>query len=284
MRRKPFIQGLMPLGSPRSRRSLADCAAEGYKPGTRLFILAELAMIDYMAATLSGAFFAMILFPALLLALAIPYGIMYLRNGQEGPRDPQIGIKVALYFFFSLSILLVLNGLSVFVVDALVEPRPTFTTSPFDPSIGPAGGTTSSKELRPAQRTAGALVMAGLFFIVIHVALIRSTINDRDWPATRRLFVGWRFAIHGLVVLGAFTTLLAVLFQKNMGDADLRNTLIGILIVWVPSWLVHLLLLQIYSNKGTRSGGASANPFALGSGDVDRSAPPMARLDEPNRD
>jgi hypothetical protein len=64
----------------------------------------------------------------------------------------------------------------------------------------------------------------------------------------------------------------------------LRNTLIGILIVWVPSWLVHLLLLQIYSNKGTRSGGAPANPFALGAGDLDRSSPPMARLDEPNRD
>jgi hypothetical protein len=238
-------------------------------------------MIEYMAATLSGAFFAMMLFPTLLLALAIPYGIMYLRNGQEGPRDPQIGIKVALYFFFSLSILLVLNGLSVFAVDALVEP--TSFPGSFDPTFGPVG-TSSSKDLRPAQRTAGALVVAGLFFVVIHVALIKSATNDRDWPATRRLFVGWRFAIHGLVVLGAFTTLLAVLFQKRMGDADLRNTLIGILIVWVPSWLVHLLLLQFYSNKAMRSGPAPANPFALGSGDVDRSTPPMARLDEPNRD
>lgn len=233
---------------------------------------------------LGGFTFIALLFPMLLLSLAIPYGIIYLRNQQGMGRDPQIGIKVGLYFFFSLSILLALNGLTIFVVDALVD---SSARGVFDPDW-PGGGFPSGRSsgLSAAQRTAGAFIMAGILFTAIHLILIKTATNDHDWPATRRVFVGWRFAIHGLVVISAFTALLAVLFQKNMGDKDARLTLVGILIIWTPSWLLHFLLLWIYCNQSARAPRALpvANPFALSAGDAELAPPPMARLDGSSRE
>jgi hypothetical protein len=186
----------------------------------------------FYAASLMGTSLALAAAPMLLLGLAIPYAVIHLRSQPGLQRDPQIGIKVALYYFFSISILLLLSGLSILVVDALVE------TGPGRVPISRGG------DMREAQRVGWAFVVSGAVFSLVHLLVIKGMTNDNDWPATRRVFVGWRFAIHGLVVLAATTALLTVLFQKDMGDSQARKTIVGILIIWVPSWAIHLILLR----------------------------------------
>lgn len=231
--------------------------------------------MDMMPGLVGGFAFFAFLFPSLLLGLAIPYAVMWLRNAQGIERDPQVGIKVGLYFFYSLAILLIVNGVSILVIDAVTDAK-AFRASPFDDDDWPgtpAGRGTSA--LRPAQRNAAALVLAGVFFTVIHFVLIKAGTNDRDFPATRRLFVGWRFAIHGLVVMGAATLLLMVLFQRNRGDPEAQQTLVAILLVWTPSWLVHFFLLRVYTDQGLKPRGAP-NPFALGGAGPDIASLPVA--------
>jgi hypothetical protein len=91
------------------------------------------------------------------------------------------------------------------------------------------------------------MMLSGIAFTFLHLGLVKALTRDDQWPAARRMFVGWRFAIQVLVVIVTSTFLLGVLFQKDFGDKEARKTLFGILLVWVPSWVIHLALLRIYS-------------------------------------
>jgi hypothetical protein len=184
------------------------------------------------------------LFPFLLLGLAIPYAILKARDGRLEDHDPEIGLKAVLYFLFSLAILLVLLGLTIIVIDALVD-----------------RGGWAGREFSTAQRTGAGLVLSGFAIAVFHVVLIFGFTNDRRYPDTRRMFVGWRFAIHGLVTLTAFTMLVVQVFQKDVDFESLKPTL-GTLLVWTPSWLLHLILLYIYRPAPVRVRLPGERPFA----------------------
>jgi hypothetical protein len=173
------------------------------------------------------------LFLGLVLSLAVPYVVLRLRDSRSEKPDPQIGIKSALYFFFSVGILLFLNGLTALVVDLLVN----------TPAKVPGQGLTYMQRLSLAFMTSGAL------FALLHLGLVKATTNDRD-RAPRRIFAGWRLAIHGIVVIFTTTILLVILFQKDFGGEamkDARKALLGTLLVWVPSWILHLVLVGVYS-------------------------------------
>ena len=46
----------------------------------------------------------MIVLPGFMLALAIPYAILRMRDARGGRPDPQLGFKVAMNYFFSLAL------------------------------------------------------------------------------------------------------------------------------------------------------------------------------------
>jgi hypothetical protein len=83
----------------------------------------------------------------------------------------------------------------------------------------------------------------------VHFGVLKTITNDRKSLAPRRILVGCRFAIHGAVVAAAFTGLIMVLFQEDFGEENLRNSLFAVLLVWIPSWVMHLGLLLVYSRK-----------------------------------
>jgi hypothetical protein len=167
-----------------------------------------------------------------LFGLAIPYLVLSLRDGQNEERDPEIGLKSALYFMFSLSVLLVLGGLTAVVVDALDE--------------------RSAYDLSEAQRNGFAMIISGIAFGLFHLFVIMGFTNDRRFPAARRVFVGCRLAVCGLVFGTTFTILVVQVFQASLSFRELRPTL-GVLMVWGPAWIVHLVLLRIYrSNSPSR--------------------------------
>jgi hypothetical protein len=199
---------------------------------------------DYFLESMmiSSGFALLALLPFLLLGLAIPYAILRIRELQSRETDPQLGLKAALHFFFSLGILITLTGLTVLIVNFIVEvdplwsgstPKTFFNPEPFPNSI---------------QRAAMGLIVAGLFFTGIHFLFIIALTRDQGRSATRRVFLGWRFAIHGIVVMVAVTLLTIVLFQRSSDPiVQMRKQLIGVLFVWVPSWLAHFVLLRASS-------------------------------------
>jgi hypothetical protein len=207
-------------------------------------------------AMAASAIYVVLLTPFLLLSLALPYIVLRLRDQQGLERDPQVGLKAALYFFFSLGILLVLSGLTVIAVDMVQDKaQPRLPGAPlFQPP---------EETMNPARRTGWAMMVAGAFIVMVHFVLIKSTTNDKTWPAARRVFVGWRFGIHGILVVAVFTAWLIVLFQKDYGPKDVRKNLLAILAVWFPSWLIHLILLAAYSKipDQPRRSSIETNPF-----------------------
>jgi hypothetical protein len=95
----------------------------------------------------SGILFA--LAPFALLGLAIPYAVLKSRDARAEEHDPEIGLKSALYFIFSLAILIVLTGLTVLVVDALMESEDTSRNTPV---FGQPPPPKPAKEFTEAQR------------------------------------------------------------------------------------------------------------------------------------
>jgi hypothetical protein len=176
--------------------------------------------------------YTLILAASSLISLAIPYIVLRMRDSRSGTPDPQIGIKAALYYFFSVGIILFLTGLTTLIMDILVDKK-----------AAPGQG------MNAVQRTSLGVMTSGAFFALLHLALIKGATNDRN-PAARRIFAGWRLAIHGMVVVLTSTIFLGILFQKDFGGdslKDVRRQLLGVLLVWVPSWVLHFVLVRVYS-------------------------------------
>jgi hypothetical protein len=177
---------------------------------------------------------AMVGAPFALLGLALAYAVLHLRDSRNEEHDPEIGIKSALYFLFSLSILLILTGLTFIVVDLLREDKSTSTSK-------------TLSDFNEMQRNGFALIVAGFALGLFHLVFILGFTNDRRFPAVKRVFVGWRLAIHSLVVLVTFTILVIQMFQKSIDFESVKQTF-GVLLVWGPSWLIHLILLRFYGS------------------------------------
>jgi hypothetical protein len=194
---------------------------------------------------MSGLVFFVALAPIALVGLAIPYAVLKSRDGRGLEHDPQIGLKAVLYHVFSLSILIALSGATVIVIDAL-EDR-TAMPSGGSGASGTGGAKTSAgtTSFNEAQRVGGALIVAGAGVAVMHLFLIIGATNDRRFGDVKRVFVGWRLAISALVVLAAFTALVVIGFQEKTTLDDLKPPF-GVLLVWGPTWLVHLVLLRLY--------------------------------------
>src|ERR1700682_4197694 len=76
-----------------------------------------------------------------LLGLWVPYLLVRARDRRSEHHDPQIGIKAALYFFYSLALLVLLNGLMIVVLDMMQVSQlpPAQRPVPFvNPGVAPA--------------------------------------------------------------------------------------------------------------------------------------------------
>jgi hypothetical protein len=176
--------------------------------------------------------FLLVLLPALL-ALAIPYAILALRDSRSEVRDPQVGWKALLYFMFSVSILIALYALTALLIARLQA----------------AQAARRSLQLiawSPQERTALAMLTSAILVGVVHLFLILCYSNTRRFPAARRIFLGCRSAVHALVVLAAFMLLVLEFYQPAL-DLEALKGPVCVLLVWMPSWLCHLILLRVCS-------------------------------------
>jgi hypothetical protein len=172
---------------------------------------------------LSSLVFWVSFVPFVLLGLAIPYAVLRGCDSREQP-DSQLGLKTALHYFLSVGILQFLTGLSVIAVDLSTRTDRQDAQGDYD-----------------AIRMGAALAAVGAAFAFLHLVLLVLT-NDDSKPVVRRTFTGWRFAIHGLVVLSSATAWMVIIAQKNSTWKDVKPYA-ALLLVWFPSWVLHLILL-----------------------------------------
>jgi hypothetical protein len=184
--------------------------------------------------------------PAALLSVAVPYAVMRMRDVRGEHHDPQLGLKVAYHFIYSLGILLVLVGLTVNVADLIIDEKPA------GPQFGMpvpvrANPKADGRLLTPTMRTGWALAASGLVFTAVFGLATQLGTNVRRFPAVRRVYVGWRLVVAGIAVVVAVTTLLYWLFMKDQPDNKMYEIALATLAVWAPTLAVHVFLMQRYA-------------------------------------
>jgi hypothetical protein len=206
-----------------------------------------------------GVFFAITMLsvlPLVVLTLMIPYLTLRIRDAQSAERDPEIGFKALLWAFISLSVVILLTGATVIVVDLVVDAKqkqpaifqPAPQAGPFGQQLPPPA---PKKEDFPntAQRTGGAIMAVGLIGILIHALVLVLMTNERRWPAARRAFIGWMLAFNGVIVMVDATSLLVLIVQKDFDEPNVINALLGVLLVWMPAWVVTFSFLRSFARQ-----------------------------------
>jgi len=225
-------------------------------------------MMEFLGVGIAIAVLACVSFlPLVLLGLAVPYLVIRLKA--ESPPDPQLGAKIVFQFFFSAAMLVALAGTTMFAVDWL-----TRDYIPNEETGNPLGRSTfeslSAKGFNVTQRIGLGMILSGGAVAALHALLIHSTtLTHRQ--RIRRTFIGWRFAIHGVIVLFGLTLLLTLVLQREPFQMPIVLPLKAVTaatLVWAISWVVHLLMLFDASRSAARADAALAGGNA--------EAPPQA--------
>jgi len=181
-------------------------------------------------------FVMIILFYATVPALAL-FGlqliVLRIRETRATPQDPHLGRKSLLYLFFNLAISTLLMGLTY----AALEVCEHTVNPPAAPAVLPPFDWFSNRN-----RTAAALVLAGVGYALVFFALIRLFTNDVEFPAVRRAFAATRLAVALLIVMGASTIALVAVFQIDT-DLQVISQTLAFALVWGPVAVLHLMLV-----------------------------------------
>jgi len=202
----------------------------------------------FAAAGLASLFFTMHLFQYLGLRVrnsALP----------DGEKDPQLGRKFVLHVFAHLSVLLILVGVTVSVIDVLdyvFEPNKNRMAGPGRDGFGPGGFNPPPPRgewFNEAQRTAAGLLASGFLHFVLFFVILLVATNNASHRLVARSFVLARLVLAGILSMGATTTFLIVMLQKGDTNYETLKVAIGVGLVWGPTALAHLLLAMGFRNK-----------------------------------
>lgn len=199
--------------------------------------------------------------PAILLGLAYPYLALRFRDSKAERPDPELGIKAGYYFLYSLALMMVVLGLSVCMIQLMqgtfgkgAKQRVGVDDGPFAQPRVVAQEKKDEKFSSPVMRIGLAVTVSGSFFSVLLLLLIKSGTNDAAYPAAKRTFVGARLAVAGIIIMMVITVFMVMMFlPKNAIPDDAGNAiyevLVAFLIVWLPTFVIHLILMRVYSSQ-----------------------------------
>jgi hypothetical protein len=182
-----------------------------------------------------------------LILVSLAYVALRVQDARQPVPDSRLGMKFAFHTIHTTAVLLALFGLSVFMVDVteglVVPPRIN------QPNFGGRPAQITEEWLNMTKRIAFALVGSGALFGVVFWAFLLGT-NDGEQRSVRRVFVGGRMALCLLITMLTITGLIINLALK-VSDDRLTEVLIGLLSVWFPAGVVHMLLF--FNNVNRKS-------------------------------
>ena len=165
----------------------------------------------------------MSLFPLMyFLYILIPLGpIVYLfirwRSIKGEKVDPNLGIKVLVYYFKTLAYHLILIGISLLFAGLLKN------------------GYTSNAKIGTAFIIAGGLVYA------IHYAVIQKAFNETEFPLTRRVYNAFNLILVGLIGLSSSIIWISIVLSKRPKGYEAPLAFLAVyLIAWIcQSWTFY---------------------------------------------
>jgi hypothetical protein len=217
-----------------------------------------------MVEALIGNYIFSVVGLLVLVALAVAYVSLRIRDSRAEQPDPELGIKTGYHAFLTTGILLTLTGLSIAVIDFLGDAFEGNQNQPqqpqFQPQFNPQFGKGGFPQPQPqppmrmrnnddpfssmSQRLAWPLVISGVLFSLIALLLIRLGTNDSQYPSVRRTFGGVRLVVGGMTVMAAGVLIIELLFQKDLATTRPYAIGVGTLAIWFPASAIQLFLLK----------------------------------------
>lgn len=208
----------------------------------------------------SGALFAGLgvilmmvgILPTILMVFALVYVALRVRDAKAETPDPDLGLKAAYWFLYTLGILILHVGLMVLFSHWFQQIVSTNNRNQFQNPVpmgkagfpAPVPVPVASDEWSAESRTGWALILAGGLTSGAFFMIGAFGTRDSQWPTVRRVFVGGRLAIAGMFTIFAFVALVVLQFQKDVPPGGLFPTTLATLAVWVPSLAIHIFLFR----------------------------------------
>jgi hypothetical protein len=205
-------------------------------------------MDPFSGALVAGLSFFLILttaVPFLLFLVALVYVALRVRDAKAEHPDPELGLKTAYWFLYTLGVLVAHFGATILLSHwlQLLE-----LTGPAPQRMMVPGGfgrpaVAANDDWSAASRTGWGMTLAGLLLAGAFYLVGALGTRDKEWPTVRRVFTGGRIAVGGMIVVFAFTFLFVMQFQREL-PPGLYESALAALAVWLPSLAVHVFLFR----------------------------------------
>lgn len=165
-------------------------------------------------SSLIGSFSFLFIYAYFVVPLApVVYIFIKWRSYRDGnPPDPQLGMKVVLYYFKTLAYHVILASLAVIFYGLL-----------------------ASRGKSTVQVGLGLLVSCGIIYLS-HYLLIRKLTNTAAFPITARIYAAFNLVIVGLVGMISFAVTVTIFFEKGFKGLELP---LACFIVYAIAWAVQ---------------------------------------------
>lgn len=175
-----------------------------------------------MMEMFGGLFVVMLLAYSIIPLFPFVYVLLRWKQGREGePPDPQLGLKVALHYFATLGLHVLLMaavaGLYSFLIDG-------------------------DRAAETLLRTAAGLALGGGVVYGVHRALLGRLTDTATRPNVARMFAGLNLVLCGLVGMGALLTITVLLLQEDTPEDPFKLAIV-LMVVYLAGWAASAMKL-----------------------------------------
>lgn len=156
------------------------------------------------------------------------YVLLRWRQGRDGePADTQLGLKVALHYFATLGLHLVLMALVAVLYSFLVD---------------------DSRGSEQMMRAGGGMLLGGGIILGAHIMLIGRLTDSAGRPNVARMFAGLNLVICGLIGMGALVAGTTMIVQENVPEDGFKLVMV-LMAVYLTTWGLQARKLIAYSPR-----------------------------------
>lgn len=175
-----------------------------------------------------GVVMMMLLVYSLLPLFPFVYVVLRWRQGREGETpDPQLGLKVALHYFATIGLHVVLMALVAVLYSFLID---------------------SSRGSTELVRMGAGLLIGGGIILGGHQTLLRSFTDSATRPNVARVFAGLNLVLCGLIGMGALLGASVMLCQEDTPEQSFKLVLV-LMAVYLGTWGLQARRLIAYSSR-----------------------------------
>lgn len=181
-----------------------------------------------MMEMFGGMFVMMMLAYSIIPLFPFVYILLRWRQAREGePADPQLGLKVALHYFATIGLHVVLIALVAVLYSFLID---------------------NSRVSEEMIRIGAGLLIGGGVILGGHQTLLRQLTDSTSRPNVARVFAGLNLVLCGLIGMGALLAASVMICQEHPPEEGFKLVFV-LMAVYLGTWGLQARRLIAYSSR-----------------------------------